>query len=209
LTATIARWRTTLAKQVQNPRTWERAFIIVGSLAACAAAYYTRQQWLTADDQEKRSLRAYLVVTAARFAKDDFGGLKFGLTDREGRHELLIFYDVSNEGVTPAYDVRRLVDVEYPFAGKVEFKYSDGTSAYLTKQHTFGPVRTRYFSDDEIKSILSGTVPLLFAGQITYRDIFGHQWPTNYCFLHAAAPVEASFEFCPRWNDADRLQYAK
>jgi hypothetical protein len=76
----------------KHPLEWAIAVMLLFTLIATgAAAYYTRNQWLTADDQEKRSLRAYLIVTSARFAKDDSGKLKFGVTGPDGRHELLIY----------------------------------------------------------------------------------------------------------------------
>jgi hypothetical protein len=175
----------------------------LAAVAGIASAILSGWQAWIAKDNEHRQLRAYVIVTAARFAKDDSGRLQYGLTDAQGRHELLIYYDVVNEGQTPAYDVMKLIDIEFPFTGKIEFKYTDGTAAYLPKEPTFGPVRTKYFTDDEIKSISSGSVELVFAGQIKYRDVFGDQWPTNFCFVHDAAPVESSFVFCPRMEDGE------
>lgn len=184
------------------------AFVILTAAATAAAAWYARQQSLIAADTEQRQLRAYVVVTAARFATDEAGHFKFGLTNSVGR-ELLIYYDVSNEGVTPAYDLQKAVDVEYPFTGKVSFNVTDGTPAYLTKKHTFGPIRTAYFTDDQIKTISEGKVPFVFAGRISYRDIFGNYWPTYFCFMYVGRPIEPGFDFCARWTDADTLNYAR
>jgi hypothetical protein len=182
---------------------------LIAATGAIVAACYTRQQWITADDTEKRQLRAYIVVTAARFGKDEtMGKFKRGICNGDSC-ELLIYYDVSNEGITPAYDLEKLVDVQFPYTGTLEFRYTDGTAAYLAKQHTFGPVRTRGFSDEEINAIASGNPQFAFAGQITYRDIFGNQWPTNFCFVYAARPIEAGFDFCPRRDKTDQRNYAR
>ncbi len=158
---------------------------------------------------EVRQLRAYLVAISARFDKDDSGKLKYGLTDKEGRHELLIYYEISNEGQTPAYEVEKSVDWQFPFTGVVDFRYTDGLPGYIAKKQTFGPVRTKYFTDDEVKLIESGEQPFVFAGRIWYNDIFGNRWPTFYCFLYAKRPVEPGFDFCPRYSHDDRLNYAR
>lgn len=42
-------------------------FVIATAVATGAAAYYTRQQWLTAEDQERRSLRAYISAKIEKY----------------------------------------------------------------------------------------------------------------------------------------------
>ena len=171
---------------------------------------YTRDMAITAKDTAERQLRAYLVVTEARIAKEESGKFKMGAMAADGGSgELLIYYDVSNEGVTPAYNVFRRITVEFPFKGSVNFNYTDGTAAYISKKETFGPVRTRGVTPEEVESLAKGKMPLVFAGQITYRDIFSREWPTNFCFLYAAAPVEPRFGYCPRFSGNDRLNYAR
>jgi hypothetical protein len=172
----------------------------IGAIGFCAL--------LTAQDTERRQLRAYIIATKAEFERNDKGAIKLG-DGANGLHPLLIDYELQNEGVTPGYAVETLVDVEFPAAEHVKFDYTVGIAAYMPKQRLFGPIVTRHFSDEERNQILSGDKPLLFAGQVTYRDIFGSKWPTNFCFLHTKWPTEPRFGFCPRWNDADRLQYAK
>jgi hypothetical protein len=182
----------------------------IAAIGAVLAALFTGWQAWIAKDAEQRQLRAYVVVKSATFARDESGQLKLGRTFPDGRSELQIYYEVSNEGLTPAYDLFRRIDVEYPFAGTIPFNYTDGTAAYLTKEQTFGPVITRPFTKDEIAEILAGTdKPLVFAGQMTYRDIFGDIWPTNFCFMYAAHPSDVSFISCPRFSDIDRLNFAR
>jgi hypothetical protein len=184
-------------------------FAFVAAIAACFAAGFTGWQAWIAKDGEHRQLRAYLIAKGARFDRDQAGQLKFGRTLADGRSELLILYDLSNDGATPAYDVFRRVDVEFPFKNEFHFDYTDGTTAYVPKEFTFGPIVTRPFTKDEIRSIEAGSVPLVFAGRILYRDIFGKQWPTNFCFLHGKWASGVEFKFCPRWNDADQANYAR
>jgi hypothetical protein len=214
------------ATNASNPNKHERIIanwtkvvgVFTGLLfvATAASVYvlYKTDHTLTATlESQKRSseqqLRAYLVVPGARIAADDNGKFKFGVTAADGSGELLIYYDVSNEGTTPAYDVFRRITVEYPFNGQFNFNYTDGTAAYISKKVTFGPVRTRRMMPAEVDAISTGKTPLAFAGQITYRDIFNRDWATNFCFVYAAVPVEPAFVSCPRWNATDRLNYAR
>ncbi len=163
-----------------------------------------------AKDSLQKQLRAYIVVKSATIAKDDSGKFKLGRTDSLGRRELFIYYEISNEGATPAYNVFRSVTIEYPFDGKISFDYTDGTAAYVVKQQQFGPIITRGFTDDERELIAKGVEkPLVFAGQITYRDIFDREWPTNFCFRYIKTPNDVKFEFCPRWTTTDKLNYSK
>jgi hypothetical protein len=175
-----------------------------------ATAIFTGWYAFTASDTETRQLRAYIIVNNARFSRNPAGGLKYGLIAANGAKELLIYYDVINEGNTPAYDVLRVIGIREPFfSKKLELNYTDGTAAYISKTQTFGPIRTAGFLPDQIDKIISGKAPLIFAGKITYRDIFDNTWPTNFCFIYVARPVEPSFDYCPRWSKNDRLNYAR
>lgn len=191
----------------KRSHTWlEKLTLFIAVLAFGVAS---RQAWV-ASDNEYKTLRAYVLVTDVRFAKDEADGkYKFGRSFENGTHELLIYYDVVNEGRTPAHDLEKAVDVEYPWKGHVKFDYTDGTPGYLPQRHTFGPVRTRPFTDEEIQKIATGDPPFVFAGQIWYHDIFDHRWPTFFCFMYAKRPIEPSFDFCPRWSADDRLNYAR
>jgi len=65
-------------------------FVIATAIATGFAAYYTRQQWLTAEDTEKRSLRAYIAISTTIPIKMD-------------SEKIVITMD--NFGQTPAKDV--------------------------------------------------------------------------------------------------------
>jgi hypothetical protein len=191
---------------------WETVIAGVAALSAVLAAAFTWWQITVSKDTEHRQLRAYVVVNSVSFAKGADGNFKLGRTFGD-RSELLVYYDVENQGATPAYDLYRKITVEYPFANKFSFDYTDGTSAYLSKQQTIGPVRTRPFTKEEIDAISRGATDkttFVFAGQMTYRDIWGDQWPTDFCYFYAAiTPEDIKFIPCPRWNDNDRLNYAR
>jgi hypothetical protein len=205
------------AKKTQsiNEKWWKQPEHIIQVFILAFVASYTVLTFCllrTSQDTEGRQLRAYIVVTAAKFATDESGEFRLGRTNPEGLSELMIYYDVSNEGITPAYGLQQIVAVQYPFDGKIEDKEwaTPGVTAYVGKQHTFGPIRTRPFTKDQIDQIRLGKGgPFVFAGKIIYRDIFKCEWPTNFCFMWVLAPVDPTFISCPRFSDADRLNYAE
>jgi hypothetical protein len=189
--------------------TWPYGAAAVGAALAAAASAY--QGWV-ARDTEERQLRAYVIVKSAWFEKDEKKKeIKLAETNSAGNSALLIYYEVSNEGQTPAYEVAKRITVDYPRKDNITFDYTDGTAAYMGKQQVFGPVVTRAFTPDELNSIFAGQQPyLIFAGQITYRDIFGREWPTNFCFMNAKDwSGQVRFLFCTRRDSNDRLNYAK
>jgi hypothetical protein len=170
-----------------------------------AAGY---QGWV-ARDTEQRSLRAYLVIESARFAVEDSGQFSLGEKDEGGNRELLVYYNVSNEGVTPAYDISRRVIIEYPFNGKIGKWFDQGTIPYVGKNQTFGPIRSPHYSQAQLDNIAKGKGGLfVFAVQLMYYDTFKRQWPTASCFMWAAAPIKPAFLPCANFG-VDRLNYAQ
>ena len=135
--------------------------------------------------------------------------MEYGRTREDGSRELLILYDVINEGITPAYHVAQQVGITEPFYHKIiEVTHRLGGAAYTSKEQTY-TVRTTYFTDKQIADIATGNVELFFVGEITYDDIFGNSWPTKFCFLHTKRPVDPSFDYCSRDIDSGRWDYAR
>ena len=67
-------------------------FLVLTFVATAIAAYYTRLQSLTADDTEKRSLRAYILANQPSVIIDDFNIVHARV-------------QIKNSGLTPAYRV--------------------------------------------------------------------------------------------------------
>jgi hypothetical protein len=64
-------------RKESNPLDWAIfIFLVITALATAAAACYTRKQWLTASDTERRQLRAYVVTDAAAVFLDEGKVLK-------------------------------------------------------------------------------------------------------------------------------------
>jgi hypothetical protein len=66
--------------------------LFLAFIATAAAAYFTGQQWITADDTEKRQLRAYVGITPGAIENYGAEGQQFSFTRK-------------NYGITPAYDL--------------------------------------------------------------------------------------------------------
>src|SRR5580692_2690709 len=72
---------------------WIFIFLVLTFAATATAACYTRKQWLTAEDSEKRQLRAYVGYVA--------GGVEnFGDAQKQ-----IFRMTRKNYGITPAYNV--------------------------------------------------------------------------------------------------------
>jgi hypothetical protein len=185
-------------------------FVILTALATGCAAWYARQQWLTAEDNEKRSLRAYVFVESATLVTEN--GMPKGLRVDGKNTELFVNYKLVNVGQTPAYNVTRLLSLplrEYPLQHDIPIEATNGTSAYLTKSQSFGPVSSRGFTDPEMVTILRpGDQRLYFAGLISYFDIFHEPKETRFCFMYVRTLSGFEFVDCDRWNPADKISYA-
>jgi hypothetical protein len=191
-------------------RTWfDWLAVGVAGLAFLAAAWQAYVAW----HSERRSLRAYVFVDSVKLARNDAGELAFWhVYPTSGGAELMVSYTPKNEGVTPAYNVERLVEIDlrsYPLSGNIVLKYTHGTSAYVAKSQEFFPILTRAFTEDERKAILAGEDRrLYFFGQLRYSDVFTSPHVTGFCFMYTKVVDELKFIACDRWSEYDMLQYA-
>jgi hypothetical protein len=111
------------------------AFVILTAIGTSFAAFYTRQQWITADDAELRSLRAYGSVYFSPIES-------FDIADPKGPFPA-INVTAQNGGQTPAYNVSVKASIgplEFPLRRKitnVPLKSPSLTnSAFLFKERT-------------------------------------------------------------------------
>jgi hypothetical protein len=104
-----------------------------------------------------------------------------------------------NTGLTPARNVSyKIVARILNVADIIEAVLSDGGpiqqhDVVLTPKQTFviqGVVNTR-FSDSDVQEIMKGETRRLFVwGTVTYDDIFGSSWETNFCHYYTFYPNE-------------------
>ena len=161
-------------------------FVIATAIATGAAAYYTRQQWLTAEDQEKRSLRAYVSVAVDQYP------------DLSSEH-----FDVSivfkNHGQTPAFGLHNWLLATTDDNPMQESVFEKGKEFFA---RVAGDERSVLFPGAEFKAqtaqgmdqfgysavlpeeeknrIRKGWRTMWVFGQVDYRDAFGKDRFTRF-----------------------------
>lgn len=170
-------------------------FVIATALATGAAAYYTRQQWLTAEDTEERGLRAYVLPKYIVFEPDS------------------VQMSVENFGQTPAIQVKHFSSWEtrpirqrealctnFSFVEKGQCETDDKSTGSLSPHDpmTTGNLLCDQVRPDAIKA-QNGEIDLVLYGRITYADIFEKTHTTTFCDV--IGPKGASF--CNCHNEID------
>jgi hypothetical protein len=178
-------------------------FVILTTIATGFAACYTRQQWKTAEDSEKRQLRAYVDI-----APGDYTGL--------GSDTVEFHMVRKNYGQTPAYDVgfvtqqMDITPLNAPIpnpAQKCTIAPPEGSLITLFPQNelrfTFSV--THGISNEQANAVKLRSAQIVFSGTLCYRDAFGkHHWK-NYCWVFSGANTTSKdAEACLGRNDADR-----
>ncbi len=186
----------------KSPEFW----LLLGTLiAAGIAAYYTRQQWITADDYERRALRAYVgILDHTNVAQNN--GLPPNIPH--------FIFKLKNSGQTPAFKVIRnggiAVD-KYPLPESFDFKPSQNLvpiepiSIFPGVEWPLPIFLSRPLTTDEAAHISDGKNWRLYLyGDISYIDTFGRRHYTNYCFgYHVINPSVGVLETCSQNNDAE------
>ncbi len=184
------------------------ALMVLGTLCATSvAAYWTSQQWVTADDQERRQLRAYVGVAAGDI--EDFGA-----PDNKQRLHLVR----KNYGLTPAYDVgfsnvgtlvvttNTLFSINTPAACK-----QASVAGLITMFPTVElPLKINFAGDkpiisaEDIGYIKAGTKQFVYFGDVCYHDTFGATHYTNYCYMFRGTSMTAKdADSCLVHNDSN------
>ena len=188
-------------------------FLVLTFIATAIAACYTRQQWLTADDTEKRSLRAHLGVSRPRLQCPNCGNPSYkepGFAEGTIVTVDLLEFAIKASGVTPAYNVHlQHVDWEpihnnilYPF-GSPYAQHTDiaktaesrATILPSESQPFQAPIRVRDFEDPKI-----GKYRLRIYGAVDYSDVFDREWTADFCFIYQNMSGIEEFTTCPEHN---------
>jgi len=197
-------------KENPHPLEWAIGILLFFTLVATGlAARFTYDQAVTADDSEKRSLRAYI-----------------GIVHPPNETMINAFFppvvptavfDVKNFGQTPAYKVTFLGGMgigPYPLPPDQNFAIENpGTAAnpiiVFPGMLDIGRIKSvskRALTDDEISSIQDGKTKRLYAfGTISYADAFARSHYTNYCIGFYDLKIgKIDYEPCNYHNDSDQ-----
>jgi hypothetical protein len=200
------------AKAKHEPKHWLEyaifAFVIVTAAATSFAAYYTRGQWITAQDAEERDLRAYFYVI-------------FAPKSIQLNQPISLTISATNIGRTPAYKVRNCVYSGPTGAGQL------APEAVLAKEPHEGECRTRFavgpspdvfeapydtkyiFTLEHALLMMAGGQYFYVWGRIDYTDIFHCRRYVKYCYVVWGQGLKTVQE-CPEGrnetDDADSCQ---
>jgi len=168
----------------------------------------------TAQDTEKRQLRAYVGVNSEPIvlrcdACDDASKL---IVQQECRDENSIVVEMQNFGQTPAYDTTVYINWQINQYGTEladDFAYPDTvTKGLQTSKFAMYPGQKRptiHILDAQtvglIRRARNHEISIFYYGHIDYRDVFDEQSVVNYCFRYAPdAGPKNHFPLCPEHN---------
>jgi len=178
-------------------------FLVLTSIATAVAAWYTWKQWITADDTEKRQVRAYAFPTPTgikdfELGKAPIGGIKVGTM-----------------GQTPAYKVRGEISVgglPYPLRDDADLSFQKTgqiqNSAFISPNNAFfiSAYAGGILNQTTIDTINDGKKFRLYVwGRIDYEDVFANLHWFTFCYAYDGNSVQGHdvVETCPRHNEDD------
>ena len=163
---------------------WEIAIglMVLGTLIATSvAAYWTSQQWATADDQEKRQLRAYV-------------GLNPGDLEDLGDPEKQRWSGMrKNYGQTPAYDVSVIVFGQSVIKRGQPIVMGNpqpppeirGTITLFPQAELVMRIAGLGVPKEHVMQVVnSDDFQFVYFGTIQYHDIFGKRQFTYFCWMY-------------------------
>jgi hypothetical protein len=173
--------------------------------ATNAIAKATRDNAALMEGILRKQMRAYITVEASSaVCQDRKSNLRFGASPR-----------ITNAGLTPARNVSyqitaAILDANLPNDYQFEnlgVKYVN--DATLIPRQGFGGTAhvEEYFEESEVEEIMSAKNKRLYVwGTVTYDDIYGGSWTTNFCyhffFCMDGGAVKWNSYFNNRHNDA-------
>jgi hypothetical protein len=129
-----------------------------------------------ADATAKRQLRAYIHVSDAKFG--DFGF-----------PQGIYMVSYTNTGQTPAYDVSATIGinlVKFPLSEELKIEGSGTKGLTTIGRDGDGHARIeapRGLSGEEYGAVRDGKMAVFVFGIISYRDVFGDNWTTEYRYF--------------------------
>jgi hypothetical protein len=182
----------------RNPTTWLLIFTLI---ATAVAACYTKKQWETADDTERRGLRSYLATSVG----DDI------VMAADRAHATI---DVKSLGQTPAYNVHATIILGYwgilltedeirneDDAGRL-IKFVVNESIINPRDSVKVPIEWTGSKPYAEAIAKDGFVTFYLLGKVDYRDAFGCFHYISYCYRLSSSDATKAEE-CAGRNKSD------
>jgi hypothetical protein len=180
--------------------------IVAAGFAGCAYQQAKRQADIS-DDQERRSLRAYVIMP---FVEDEKHPPNHLLINRDGTVEG--WQAAKNVGQTPAYNIANYIAIRslprplpLVFSFPTQKHYNQPS---IEQQSTeFWNIYSRDFNVlAEAAELKSWRKAIYLYGTIFYDDVFGHHHWSNYCYYFL--PDAWVTTDCDTHNDSDDSENA-
>jgi hypothetical protein len=155
----------TRAYEQKHPLEWAIFILLIFTwIATSVAACYTRNQWITADDQERRSLRAYVGIDWAAV-----------LINSPTQEQMTAWVRLKNYGTTPAYHVKSWLNFsKLPRDSILPFNQvgEAGNEAILWPSGTGNLSSSQSNATDQQQLIIDRKGSLFVWGHTDYIDAF-------------------------------------
>jgi hypothetical protein len=179
---------------------------LLTAIATLLLAAIAWMQWVALDSTDKtlakavtNGQRAYLIFNNAKIVD---------LTSPQG---IMFSYVIENLGVTPAYELRQRVYIGMRQPPVTNY---DGIQWYMTPDVLYvgktitvrrldGPLYTKERINSG--SIRSQNERLYFIGRTDYRDVFGNERWTDFCFMYVDPDAAMNLSNCDYLNEADQI----
>lgn len=191
---------------------WTAVAAVAGSAAFVAAAVYadiSYKQWQQARDQERRQLRAYMVLTDLALYCPDCGDTTF-VPSVQPISRNAIVHRIENNGQTPAHQVSIVLNW-WPVIGSNQplpkhFKFPDQKATGQISVSDVGRDKTKDGSSGiadkyvvTFKEAMTGVSTLYIYGHVDYCDIFDTPHSTGFCFVYVPHAGD-HLPICDRYN---------
>ncbi|MEE3626702.1 hypothetical protein UCD39_22445 [Nitrospirillum sp. BR 11752] len=174
---------------------------VIGALAAGFAAFYAGRQLDTAQNTEKRSLRAYLFLSTVSW-------------ESPPKNPFRVNIQIKNGGETPAYGVMGEVFIAilpYPLTVPIN-KFDVEAQQYMNDSAT--PNRVMLYKEtfanymaernigDNYLDLITDRKRLYVWGSAKYSDAFGENHTLHFCInFNKGLITNNRFEWCDWYND--------
>jgi hypothetical protein len=165
------------ARENRKERRNQRNLLIQGAIAFFACAYATIAffQWRAQINALKIDQRAWVGVMQV---------------NSEIKHAESTYIDakIMNSGKTPSLGQEQVYEVLWlPKGTNPNFTYTrsmaEGSFVLFPNSESHSTYTDHIFSQDEVSKIMYGDLVVFMGGTIWYRDVFGNNHTTEYCWI--------------------------
>ena len=155
-------------------------FVIITAIATATAAWYTRREAMSSEDNGRRQLRAYVFPDQASLVWQ--GSAKPTLSE----------VVIKNSGQTPAYRLSTAAVIgvaDYPLQKDISIPAMSGNHTVVppTGSYTLSVAMEKPLTGEQLNAIQKGKQAIYVFGDIAYADAFDECRMTRYRFYYTGS----------------------